>query len=231
MKTAAPRKETRLVVGGEARVELLPPEVAARARTRSTRRALVGVVVLAGLVCAGGYGLASVTANASAAELAAAQDRTRSLLQQQGEFIEVQLVQNQLHTATAARQVGSSTEITWQGYLLEVQDSLPEGIRLTGFIVDSSTPLQPHAQAAAPLQGERVATLNFTASSPTIPNVEAWLDGLVGVTGFVDATPGSISQDEESGGYDVTMTMHIDSRAYANRFAQDADTATEESSQ
>ncbi len=40
-------KDHRLVVGGESRIQLLPPEIAARSKTRSTRRALVGVVVIA----------------------------------------------------------------------------------------------------------------------------------------------------------------------------------------
>ena len=172
------RKEAKLVVGGEARVALLPPEVALRAKYNSTRRALVGVVVLAAMVSGGVFALASVSATVSSAKLVAAQDRTAELLRQQGDFIEVQIVQQTVDIATAARRVASATEISWEPYLMEIRNTLPAGFEMTGVAVESSTPLLPLAAATAPLQGPRVATLVISASSPGIPDVEAWVRSL-----------------------------------------------------
>lgn len=213
------RKEAKLVVGGEARVALLPPEVALRAKSNSTRRALVGVVVLAAMVSGGVFALASVAATASSVKLVAAQDRTAELLRQQGDFIEVQIVQQTVDIATAARRVASATEISWEPYLTEIRNTLPADFEMTGVAVESSTPLLPLAAATAPLQGPRVATLVISASSPGIPDVEAWIRSLSGIAGFVDATPGTILWDDSESDYDTTMTVHIDSRAYADRFA------------
>jgi len=223
------RKDPKLVVGGAARVQLLPPSVAARVRVRSTRRALVGIVVLAMMVSGIGYGLASAAVAASAARLLAVQDRTSVLLAQQGEFIEVQRVEERVNTATAARQMGSSTEIAWGDYFTAISASLPADVGLTGLTVDSATPLQPFAQATAPLQGERIATVVFAATSVSIPDVALWMDRLAGLDGYVDATPGSISQQTD-GPYEVTVTLHIDSDALASRFAPEASdiTTTEE---
>jgi len=217
------KKDLKLDIGGEARIALLPPEVAARAKSYSTRRALVGVVVVAALVCSGGFTLANIGATASAEKLEAEQDRTASLLQQQGQFIEVQLVQQQLDIATAARRIGSATEISWQPYLTELRGTVPAGMAVTGAVIESSTPLIPYPLATAPLQGPRVATIVMTATSPAMPDVEAWLRALARVTAFVDATPGTIAWDGATALYETSVTMHIDSRAYANRFAPTAE--------
>lgn len=213
------KKDAKLIVGGEARVALLPPEVALRAKTNSTRRALVGVVVVAALLSGAGFALASVATTASATKLAAAQDRTAELLRQQGDFIEVQIVQQAVDVATAARRVGSATEISWVPYLESIRATLPDGFEMTGVAVESSTPLLPLAAATAPLQGPRVATLVISASGPGLPDLEGWIRSLSGVTGFVDATPGTTVWDDTDSEYDTTVTLHIDSRAYAQRFA------------
>ena len=122
-------KDHRLVVGGESRIQLLPPEIAARAKTRSTRRALVGVVVIACLISAGGYTLSTIAATRSAADLALEQNTTTVLLRQQSQYAEVTQVETLVATATAARQVGTSTEIMWADYLQSIIAVLPAGTR------------------------------------------------------------------------------------------------------
>jgi hypothetical protein len=63
-----------------------------------------------------------------------------------------------------------------------------------------------------------VATLSFTAKSPTLPEVPAWLNSLAGLPGYTDASPSSVSLDNK-GVYTVIITMHINQAAYTNRFA------------
>jgi len=60
--------------------------------------------------------------------------------------------------------------------------------------------------------------LSITVGSPTLPSVPAWLEALQGLPGFADAVPGSITQTA-TGGYTVALTMHINSDAFAQRFA------------
>lgn len=223
-------KDHRLVVGGESRIQLLPPEIAARSKTRSTRRALAGVVVIACLISAGGYTLSTVAATRSAAELSLEQNTTTVLLRQQSQYAEVTQVESLVTAATAARQVGTSTEIMWADYLGSVMAVLPAGSDLIGVSVDSATPLQYLTQSTAPLQGERVATIALQLSVQSMPDVQAILDGLSQLTGFVDATPGAISLGD-NGLYGATIVLHIDSHAYAGRFAPEAATTTEGDSQ
>ena len=76
-----------------------------------------------------------------------------------------------------------------------------------------------YAQATAPLQGSRVATLTISARSPQLPQVPSWLDALRSLPGFVDAVPGSVTLDQQSNTYTVNITMHINQDAYSKRFA------------
>ncbi|MGN6426709.1 hypothetical protein [uncultured Leifsonia sp.] len=212
------QKRDELVIGAEPRVDLLPPEVLAARQSRSTRRALglgvIGVLVLT-LGAIGGSSLLAASANQ---DLVAAQNRTTDLLTQQQKYMEVRKVQDQVKVVQAAQQVGASTEIDWRDYLVKVQQTLPPEVSLKVITVDSASPLAAYAQSTAPLQGARIATLSFTADSPTLPQVPSWLDSLAKLPGFVDAVPGSVTLDQQSKTYTVNIVMHINQDAYTKRF-------------
>jgi hypothetical protein len=72
------------------------------------------------------------------------------------------------------------------------------------------------------LQGARIATLQFTAISPNLPEIPDWLNRMMKLPGFVDATPGSITLNDD-GTYTASIVLHIDAQAYSNRLTADAD--------
>lgn len=205
-----------LVVGGQPRANLLPPEIVLKRAQLKTRRALrVGVffVFLATVAaCVGVWALASV----SQVQLSLAQDRQAQLANEQLAYSEVREVQSTIATIEAGRQVGGSTEINWRDYLTLLQDSLPDGVSLKTVNIESGTPMAAFAQSDTPLQGDRVAALTFTATSKTLPSIPDWLRSLAKLPGFVDATPGSVTQEE--GSYTAQVLMHIDSEAFSLRF-------------
>jgi hypothetical protein len=207
-----------LRIGGEPRVDLLPPEVHAQRRAGAIHRRLGFAVILLLVLAVGGSGVAGIQAIQAQASLAAEQANTTALLVQQRKYIQVRSVQDEVSLIQAAQQVGTSTEIDWKKYLSDVQATLPANVTLDSVNVDSTSPLKPYLQATAPLQGSRVATLSFTAKSPTLPEVPAWLDALTALPGYTDASPGSVTRDP-TGVYNVNITMHIDQAAYTNRFA------------
>ena len=214
------------LVGASPRVSLIPPEVSERQKQRGVQRGMrlgvfaVFVVVLAGV--AGCWYLATMAQLA----LAEAQAETTTLLAQQAEFAETQNSLNAVALGEAALAVGGSTEIDWQDYLGLIQSSLPAGVTLDSFNVDASTVTENYPQSDVPLEGARVATLQFSAISPGIPEIPSWLDSLRELPGFVDAVPGSVIQREQ-GGYVATITMHIDAEVYTNRLtAEPSDDGT-----
>jgi Tfp pilus assembly protein PilN len=206
-----------LVLGGEPRVNLLPPEVVEQAADLHLRRKLLlataGTLVLVVL----GVGGAALHATNSSSQLASAQADTSALVAEQGEYVAVRQVQAQVDTAVAARAVGGWTEIDWKAYLQQVRAALPADVGIDAVSVDSTSPLTAFPQPTAPLQTARVATLTVTLASPTLPTVPQWLEQLQGLPGMADATAGSIAA-VETGGYTVTVTMHINSDAFSGRF-------------
>lgn len=214
------RKVTRLELGGIPRVNLLPPEVAQAAKARSLHGGLSLLVVAVMVLVGAGYGVASLNAGAVQQSLNAANQRTTQLLKQQQKYVEVRKVTKELALATAARQVGASTEINWRSYLKSIQASLPSGTVIATFTARSSSPLAEFAQPTVPLQGQRIAELNFSATSESLPDVQAWLNALSKLKGFVDATPGTVTL-ASGGTYTATIIMHINEQALSNRFSKD----------
>jgi Tfp pilus assembly protein PilN len=212
-------RDDGLVVGGEPRVDLLPPEIQKeRAAAIMRRRLLIAVVgVVAVVVVAAGA--TTVLAVQAQTKLQDEQGRTASLLAEQTKYREVRTVQAQVGLIEAAQQVGASTEIDWKKYLQRVQATLPGSVTIDTVSVDSASPLAIYVQSIAPLQGARVATVTFTAQSRVLPDVPTWLDSLTTLPGFADALPGSVDRNPADGVYTVKITMHINDAAYAKRFA------------
>ncbi len=205
-----------LVVGGQPRANLLPPEIIVKRKQLKTRRALRAGVLLVAVVtaaaCAGTFGIASV----AQVQFAAAQDTQTRLVAEQGAYGEVRDVQNTIETITAGQLVGSSTEIAWEDYLTQLQGTLPAGVVLKNVAIESGTPMSAFGQSDGPLQGTRVAALTFTATSATLPTFPEWLRSMAALPGFVDATPGTVKQ--ENGIYIAEVLMHINSEAFSMRF-------------
>lgn len=212
----------RLIVGGPAQANLLPPEVGLAARGRAMRRSASALVVLSLFLVIAGFAGASVLALVEQAKLDATNVRTDQLVQEQSKYSEVQRVNSMLAAANAAQQVGTSTEIDWKAYLVNIQNSLPSGTLVTNVAADTATPLLDFAQPLVPLQGDRIGELRFTATSTSLPDVETWLEALAKLTGYVDATPGSVTLSADTTLYEVTITMHINADALLLRFDEEA---------
>jgi hypothetical protein len=215
------KKNSELLIGGESRVDFLPAEVRIKRHGRVVRRRLGFSIFLIILVMIGCTALVRAQAQQAHRNLAIEEANTRFLIAEQEKYGEVAKAQNEIATIQAAQQVGTSTEINWQEYLTSVQATLPSNVTIETINIDSATPFSPYTQATAPLQGSRIATLSFTALSPTLPKVPAWLIALTSLSGYSDASPGSVTRTE-SGSYSVNITMHINQEAFTNRFANNA---------
>lgn len=236
-------KGGRLIIGGPPYANLLPPEVGIAAKGRAMRRNATGLILLVVVAVIAAYAGVTFLSLAAQVQLDAANERTQTLVAAQAKYSEVRQVTSMLATATAAQQVGTSTEIDWKAYLTDIQNSLPAGTLVTNVVAETATPLATFTQPSVPLQGDRIGELSFTAISQSLPDVEAWLDKLSELTGYVDASPGSLSRMED-GTYQVNITMHVNKDALLLRFdeaakaardkaekdaAKDTDTSTESS--
>lgn len=211
-------------LGATPRVSLMPPELGERNRQLGVQRGLrllmFAVIVLV-IAAIGGAWYLAFSANLA---MQAEQSRTADLLLEQQQYADVQAAIRDVQLGEAALRVGGSTEIDWQDYLGRVQASLPEGVVLDSFTVDAATVTEQYPQSSIPLQGARIATLQFSAVSATLPEIPAWLVQLRQLPGFVDATPGSVSRGAD-GRYTASIEMHIDAEAYSNRLTAEQDEA------
>ncbi|MDP1710844.1 MAG: hypothetical protein Q8K86_00095 [Candidatus Nanopelagicaceae bacterium] len=215
------KKNSELLIGGESRVDFLPAEVRIKRRGKVVRRRLGFSIFLIILLMIGCTALVRAQAEQAHRNLAIEEANTKYLIAEQQKYGEVAKAQEAIATILAAQQVGTSTEINWQEYLTSVQATLPANVTIETINIDSATPFAPYTQATAPLQGSRIATLSFTALSPTLPKVPTWLIALTSLPGYSDASPGSVTRTE-SGAYSVNITMHINHEAFSNRFADNA---------
>jgi Tfp pilus assembly protein PilN len=214
-------------VGGVPRVDLMPPEIRlkrSQLRTRrSLRLALFGVFLIVVVACGGTWAWSALAQTS----LAAAQAEQQGLIAQQAKYSNVTTIQDATTLIKAGQIVGDATEIDWQNYLTKLQATLPDGVVLSTVSIGTADPMNAYAQSTTPLEGDRIATLAFTATSSSLPSIPAWLDGLKTMPGFVDATPGQVSLT--NGVYSADVTMHIGTAAFANRFdpkKKDASDAT-----
>lgn len=216
--SAKKRPNGVIAIGGLPRVDLLPPEVRLeRHAAVNVRRAWTGVVGLAVLV-----GVASATAalyNQSANNtLLAAQNQTAVLSGQSAKYSSVKTIQGKVDMIDAARKVGGSTDIDWPSYLAKVQATLPTGMTLSTVSITSASPVVAYAQSTTPLQGQRIGTLTFAATSAELPAVPTWLTNLGSLPGFADASAGTVSLS--SGVYTSNVVVHINEKALSNAYAK-----------
>jgi hypothetical protein len=212
-------KSENLIIGGDPRIDLLPPEVRSERRAKNVRRRLGLCVIGVVAIVVAGSGAATALAVQAQTELLAEQGRTAVLVAEQGKYVSVRKVQEHVALVEAAQQVGASTEIDWKGYLDKVQATLPASVFIQTVNIDAATPLAVYPQPTAPLQGARIATIAFSATSAALPEVPAWLTSLATLPGYADALPGSVTRDETTKEYTVEITMHINEAAFSQRFA------------
>ena len=211
-------KPPALEIGGEALADLLPPELRRQRKAIRTRHRLWASTAVLVVLMLLGTGVAAFQAFQGKLSLASEQQRTSALVAQQNKYLKVRVVQDEIGFLQAAQEVGTSTEIDWQGYLNKVKATLPANVTLTSVTIAAGSPLASFAQSAVPLQGSRVATLSFVATSQTLPEVPAWLDSLTTLPGYTDASPGNVAR-ADTGVYTVNITMHISEAAFTKRFA------------
>jgi Tfp pilus assembly protein PilN len=218
-KTHSAKSAVRATLLGAApRADLLPPEIFVEHKQRARQRSLWLGVAGAVLIAVVGTGAAFVYNVTAAATLLSVQDETLQLQSELSAHSEVRDIKENVATSMEARRVGGSTDIDWKTYLNNLQATLPGGVAITSVVIETGSPIVDYAQPTVPLEGARVGTLTFEATSPSLPSIPSWLDGLETLEGFVDAVPNSVNVVED-GSYTVSITMHINADAYSGRFA------------
>jgi len=215
--SARSSKDVKLVLGASPRVDLLPPEVADRKRGAAVRRSVVFGVVGAIVLVAGAYAFASWQAIDASIKYDAAQAETAALLAKQNEFATARTATNQLATIADAQRVGAMTEISWDAFYDRVAATLPAGLTINSFSVDSSSPTVAVVPTTVPGRVAQVANATFVASATDPALAQTWVVNMKALPEYGGAFASSITREE--GVFSVTVSMFITEAAYTNRFA------------
>lgn len=226
-----------LRLGGVPRADLLPASARDAIKRRPiVRRLILGVI---GIVVVVALAVAAATAYAitSQLQLDAERQRTESLLAQQLEFAEARAIDAAVTETTQSRIAATSAEIDWEKLLAEVRATLPPGVLLVS--VDGELTAPDSVGAAGgdgggaegegePLRQDSISSIRINATSPSVPDVEAWLDDLESVTGFAGIAPPVSVIGSEGASYTVTIEFLLNTEAYLGRYAPETETNEEE---
>lgn len=225
-----------LQLGAVPRADLLPASAREAIRRRPiVRRLIVGVILLALVVIVAVAG-ATVFSIFAQAQLQAERDRSELLLAQQLEFAEARAIDAALTEATNSRLAVTSVEIDWESLLAEIRSTLPAGVLLVsvdGTITDGDAPNSAgeggdQGGEPEPLRQDSVASISISATSPTVPDVEAWLADLETVSGFAGIAPPTSVVGSDGASYTVTIEFLLNEEAFLGRYAPEATEEEEE---
>jgi hypothetical protein len=216
--SARSAKDSKLVLGGPPRVDLLPPEVkASKGAAAIRRRLLVGVVAVV-ILSVAGYSVVTFGAVSASNRLSEAQEETTSLLAAQNEFVAVRDLQGRVTSIDAARLAASVGEIDFYSYANAFFSIMPKGSSLSlGF--EASTSTLTIAQPTLPIEGPRIATVTLKLTTKNLNQAAQYLSDVETFTGFEDGEADSTKLSD--GTYETTLTIHLNTDALRNRFRTD----------
>ena len=181
-------------------VNLLPPEIRERQRTRrlTALGALAGAVVLAGVGFL--YGVQALTLSQVREDLRA-QEAVNSQLQaeiaslQRFADLQAELREKQALVADVFR-----GEVSWSGALLDLSRVIPADAYLTGMTaqlsVQTGQPAEPTPEGA-----ELIGSITFDGVVADIDTLADWLTRLEGVRGWVNAWASNATETEPFSGH------------------------------
>ncbi len=207
--------ETRLLGGGLEslpKVNLLPPEIAERARFRRVQSGLAGALVLA----LAGTGLLYLSATGAVGDaettLASAEQTESSLQREKAQFADVTAVYARAAAAQQMLVQAMGSEVRYSRFLNDMSLSIPEGVWLTDVTF-----------AQTPDDGTgTIGTVSFTGIAFEHDQVANWLDALSRQSGF--AVPYLDSSESTLIGQRPTVewstSVVLTPQALSNRYTQ-----------
>lgn len=214
--SARSKKAGDLVLGGEPRVNLLPPEVHAQVKQRATRRMLGLLVVLAVAAVAGGYVAVQLRAVVASAELVAAQQRTQDLLSEQAKYAEATKTSGMVKVALDARTLALSNEVLWSDLIDHIRGVLPADATLDSAKMTAHLPWEAEMATQGPLRAPRVATVEFVVKSASLLDTPSVVRALASIPGFADATPDRVDRNDTT--FNTTITLNLNVGVVYDRF-------------
>ena len=214
------------------RVNLLPPEIAEKAKVRKTQLAMVGTGLAAVAVVGVMYTNASAKvsdANQAKAEAAAQNVKLRGDLQS---LQHVQDVRTQVDQANATVTAALSSEIQWSRFLSDLTLRIPENVWLSSLTAQQNVAGGTTGTASGQsVLDPGLGTVTFNGTAFSHDDVAAWLESLAKEKGYANPyfTQSELVTvgDPLNGGrklVNFSSTVNLTPGALSNRYAKGLDT-------
>ncbi|SNS38322.1 hypothetical protein SAMN06309944_0027 [Micrococcales bacterium KH10] len=213
-------------------VDLLPPEVRDGRRLGLRRRLLVYIVLGVVAVVILTIGFAYVVKTNADSRLAEAEDRAIALSAEKKKYSEVTTVIRAIADTKDVRDFSVVTAVDWAAYIDAIAAQLPDDVTIDTFDVKQASPTERASTAGDPVLATGLGTINFTATSPDLPEAADWVDALNLIAGLQDASIQVAARNDSSGSggsgstYSVTATVQINQLALLNREFDDREIET-----
>jgi len=208
------------------RVNLLPPEIAQRARFDRQRYALVGALALTVVGMVGAYVVASQSAGRAEADLGTVRADGLAITQETAQYADIPRVEAQTRAAESQLQIAMGQEVRWSYFLNDVSVLMPSNVWLTNLTMTQPLAAAPGV-AAVPLDPAvgryatpGIAALTYAGTARTYADVATWLESQE-LIAHSDAPYLTTSADAKIGAVDVvgfTTTATVDSSALSGRY-------------
>lgn len=217
------KKVSAIPFGAEPRANLLPPEVRAAERGRSTRKILAFAVVIVIAVLGGAYGVSALRASQAESGLVAAQQATLAISKQKAKYTEATTLDDLVNTVTRARGYAVSSEVLWADYYSAISAVLPAGVVLTSAVMLGEKPWAAPIYALDPLAPPRIGSIAFVVSSASVLDQTALTRSMSTLKGFAGSSIDQLTLNK--GVYSASVTVALSSGALSGRFAASAESA------
>lgn len=169
------------------RVNLLPPEIAERARLRRLKVVLTGGLVATVGVVGALYASAAADVGDATAQVAAVTARSADLQAQTRALAHVDALYGQADQARARLAAAMGEEVRFSQFLDDLSKQVPEHVWLTDITFTQTPSTGAPSAEATPATGETsIGTVTFTGVGFRHDDVAAWLDSLAAQEGFAD---------------------------------------------
>lgn len=213
------RRDSRsptIEVGGEPRINFLPPEIQDRKDAHRRRRGLFMLVLAIAVLCVIGYTYAAQYAIGRQAALEAEQQVTLDLLAQQATYAEATALAKRVELTHESIKVTSSTEVFWRELIAEITAVFPSGVQATQWTTTGLSSLDSASESSGLFPVLSTTSVDVSVLVGSLDTVSTLLNNLSELPGVVSVGLTSVTADDDSLG--TTITIKFDSSIYEARF-------------
>ncbi len=211
-----------------ARVNLLPPEIAERAKVRRLKAAMVGTGLAAVGVVGAMYVTQSAKVSAAQDDLVATQARTTTLQAQVTSLRNVSETYARRQAAEQALSTAMAREVRWSRFLNDLSLTIPSNVWLNNMTVkqtlDQSTLPVATPGGTTVLQDPGLGSVSFQGMAFEYYDVAAWLEALQKQAGYTNTYVTKVEVVDEKLLPDSPLkfdtSVDLNNKALSNRYTK-----------